>query len=150
MTGEPDGESGVEVAALGAILADAVELALPAWVARTLRNRAAISDAVVADLTRDVIDTVMPRLRSLIDADIDQQRSTPLSIVRLAVGPITDALHQGGVAASPRDRYDAVAFPDDRYGLTPHGWSDIDDALTEPALRWGVAKAFEHRRRHRR
>ena len=147
---EPGGETAVDMVAVGRVLADAVEAALPGWVERNLRDRGAFSDAVVADVTTAVIETVMPRLRDLVATDVDLQRSTPLTIVRLAVGPITDALRQADVAATSRDPYDAAAFPDDRYGLTPRGWSDMTDALGEPALRWGVAKAFEHRRRHHR
>ena len=146
---EPDGASLVDFNATGDVLADAVASALPGWVARSLRTRAAFSDAAVAEVTRAVLDTVMPPLRELVASDVDLQRTTPLTIVRLAVGPIGDALRQAGAATASRDRYDAQAFPDDLYALTPHGWVEISDALTEPALRWGVAKAFEHRRRHR-
>ena len=81
--------------------------------------------------------------------DIDDQRGTPLTILRNAVRFPTDVLRRAGVAPVVRDPYAVQAFPDDVYGLTPATWADIHEDLADPGLRWSVAKAFEHRRRHR-
>jgi hypothetical protein len=57
-------------------------------------------------------------------------------------------LARAGVAPSKRDRFETERFPDDPYGLTPGSLEALDPALAEPALTWGAAKAFAHRRRH--
>jgi hypothetical protein len=137
-------------------LANAVETALPAWVERCV---AAILDAwqggaAPADLEsareagHRAVAEVMPDLRALLAADIDEQHSTPLTLLRAAVRYPTEVLVRAGVPPVERDSFVEEVFPGDVYGLTPATFADIDPSLTEPALRWGAAKAFVHKRRH--
>jgi hypothetical protein len=47
-----------------------------------------------------------------------------------------------------REAFAEASFPDDTYDLTPATFADVDPALVEPAIQWGAAKAFVHKRRH--
>lgn len=93
---------------------------------------------------------LMPRLNELLLADINDQRGTPLSIVREAVAWPTAVLANFGVEPVARDPYDAEMFPNDPYGLSPAAFSDLGDIVADAGLRWSVGKAFEHKRRHQR
>jgi hypothetical protein len=92
---------------------------------------------------------VGPRLRALLAADVDDQTTTPLAIVRGAVRYPGEVLAGAGVPDVERDPVAEAMFPDDRYGLTPASFADVDPSLAELALTWGAAKAWVHRRRHR-
>jgi hypothetical protein len=143
------------LATLGADLAVRVGAAVPGWVVRCVESRippddpgraAAVSAAARAG--EDAAADVTARLRVLLAAPVDDQRATPLQVVRGAVTYPTDVLVRAGVPPVGRDRFAAERFPDDPYGLTPASLDALDPALAEPALRWGAAKAFAHRRRH--
>ena len=136
-------------------LADAIELALPAWVERSVARRMAAAgrsepevEAAAAAAGRQARTDVGPRVRALLDADIDEQRSTPLSLLREAVRYPTEVLRAAGVEPVERDEMQERLLPDDVYDLAPATFADVDPALTEPGLRWGAAKAWTHRRRH--
>lgn len=122
-------------------LADAIESALPRWVRRVASG---VDPA-------PVVAAVMPQVRALLAADIDDQRTTPLAVIRdVAVPLLTSALRDAGVPAPAegrRDPFVAERFPDDVYGLTPSSWADIDESLLEPGIAWGAAKAFTHKQR---
>jgi hypothetical protein len=128
----------------GERLADAVEAAIPRWIERCVGGAADATEAI--ERTREA---VMPRLRSLLAADVDDQRENPLSILRAAVSHPTDALRRAGVEARPRQAFDAEHFPGDDYGLTPMTWRDVDESLHEPGLVWGALKARAAMTRHR-
>jgi hypothetical protein len=89
-----------------------------------------------------------PSISQLLAADIDDQHTTPLALLRGAVRYPTAVLRDAGVPAVERDRFAEDAFPDDVYDLTPATFADLDPALTEAGLAWGAAKAWEHTRRH--
>lgn len=91
---------------------------------------------------------VVPRMRALLEADIDRQPTNPLSLLRGAVRYPTEVLRQAGVPASERDEMQERMLPDDPYDLAPASFTDIDPALAEPGITWGAAKAYEHIRRH--
>ena len=134
----------------GVALADAVEEALPGWVARTLRGL--VDDDTVAATTAATVDDVVPRLRTLLAQDVDDQRQNPLSILRDAVRHPTEALRAAGVPAPPsggHDRFAAEHFPEDDYGLTPMTWREVDESLQEPGILWGALKARASMTRHR-
>jgi len=84
-----------------------------------------------------------PPLRELLATDVDQQQTTPLSVLRSAVRFPTHVLADGGVPAPDRDDFDASRFPDDPYRLTPASFADIDPELGPIGITWGAAKAFE-------
>lgn len=139
-------------------LAAAAEAALPGWVERCVATildawqggpTPAQQEAARAAGQRAVAE-VGPRLRSFLDADIDEQRSTPLTILRSAVRYPTEVLQAAGVPPVEREAFAEEVFPGDSYGLTPVTFADIDPALAEPAIQWGAAKAFLHKRRHQR
>jgi hypothetical protein len=140
------------------VLADAIEAALPGWVERSVRRRLEDAgrsfDAPVAEATaaagRQAADEVGQAVRELLERDIDDQTTTPLSLVRGAVRYPTRILREAGVAPVVRDEVQERLFPDDVYDLTPASFADVDPALAEPGLTWGAAKAFAHIQRHGR
>ena len=89
-------------------------------------------------------ERVLRDLEALMERDIDEQWTSPLDLVRRGVAPMTDVLRAAGVPPVVRDEFDERHFPDDCYGFAPAAWADIDDALTEPGLVWGAAKARAH------
>lgn len=137
-------------------LAAAVEGVLPSWVERTVRQRlcdwtgrvdpAAMNEASAAGLAAS--EEVGAELRRLLAADIDQQWTNPLAILRGAVRYPTAVLRSAGVPPVVRDDYDEAHFPDDDYGLAPRTFADIDPSLGDVGLAWGAAKALTHKRRH--
>ncbi len=138
-------------------LVDAVDAVIDGWVHRCVADTCARTGVVVDDQLRDATDDaarrcraeVVERLRVLLARDVDDQRGTPLQVLRDAVRFPTEVLAAAGVPAVERDEFDRRAFPDDRYGLTPAGFADVDPALAEPGLTWGAAKAHVHLQRHR-
>ncbi|MBW3574463.1 MAG: hypothetical protein KY450_06280 [Actinobacteria bacterium] len=141
----------------GERLAAAVEAALPGWVERSVRRRlvdwtgSADPDVVrrATEAGRRAAMEVGGELRRLVAADIDEQWTNPLSILRGAVRYPTAVLRQAGVPPVVRDDFDERHFPDDDYGLVPLAFADIDPALHDLGLAWGAAKAMVHLRRHR-
>ncbi len=138
-------------------LADLIEASLVDWVRRSVQQRcndagvavdAALERAVVAAGER-CRDEVAPAVRALLRTDIDQQSSTPLSLLRGAVRFPTEVLAAAGVAPVERDEFARRAFPSDVYGLAPASFADVDERLAEPGLVWGAAKAHVHLTRRR-
>jgi hypothetical protein len=137
-------------------LADAIEAALPGWVersvARTVEGFFGHVDAEVTaaavEAGRRARDDVAPRVRALLQADIDEQRTTPLSLLRGAVRYPTEVLLGAGVPPVERDQLQARLFPEDIYDLAPATFADVDPSLAEVGLAWGAAKAYVHLQRH--
>jgi hypothetical protein len=150
---DPDPDEAL--AQLGAMLADRVIAAVPAWVARCVDSRLpgglperdrVMAEAAVAG--RHAQQEVAATLQALLAADVDAQRSTPLAVVRAAVSYPTEVLRAVHVPPVPRDPFVSERFPDDPYGLTPASLAALDPELGEAAIAWGAAKAMAHRRRH--
>lgn len=148
---KPDVASGDDAALAGyaEVLAAGVEASLGPWVERVVASRA---DAWQPGLARDLGEAaaeagaraaaeVGPRVRALLEADVDEQRTGPLAVLRSAVRYPTDVLLAAGVPAVVRDEFEERAFPDDRYGLAPATFGDLAPELHEPGLVWGAAKA---------
>jgi hypothetical protein len=138
-------------------LADAIEAALPAWVVGCVERvmGAWTGDPLPADVARAAAAAgraaraeVGAAIRNLLGADIDEQWTTPLALLRSAVRYPTEVLQAAGVPPVGRDRFAREAFPDDIYGLSPASFGEVDPGLSDPGIRWGAAKAFEHKRRH--
>ncbi len=145
-----------DLAQRGSRLADAVAAALPGWVERSLRQRAsgvvaggAVPDEVVAAVTAEVEAEVMPRLRALLAQDVDEQRQSPLAVVRRAAATVAGALDAMGVPAAERDDHQRSLFPDDDHDLVPATFAELSEDAGRAGIEWGAAKAFVHRRRHR-
>ncbi|MDP9071424.1 MAG: hypothetical protein M3N68_09105 [Actinomycetota bacterium] len=137
-------------------LADGIEAALPAWVERSVEAvlvawRGA-ADPTVLGAAREAgvraRSDVGGRVRALLEGDVDEQRSTPLSILRDAVRYPTEVLRAAGVPPVERDDFATACFPSDDYGLTPASLADLDPALVEAGIAWGAAKAWTHKQRH--
>jgi hypothetical protein len=133
----------------GRALADAVTMALPGWVVRSVARIHPGLDAAAADAGRAAAAELGPQLHALLTADVDEQRANPLALVRAAVRYPTSVLAAAGVAPPSRSRFDAEHFPDDPYGLVPMTWRDVDESLHEPGIVWGALKARAHQARHR-
>ena len=132
-------------------LADGIVTALPGWVARCIAARSVgvtVDDAVVAAAGRRAAADVGPRVRRLLAADIDEQRTGPLALVRHAVAYPASVLSAAGVAPVERDADAVRLFPDDAYDLSPASSAELHPDLRGPGLEWGAAKAHVHRRRH--
>ncbi len=150
---EPDPDEAL--ARLGAELADRVVAAVPGWVTRCVEGALAVThperDAVLAraELAAGRAQQVVAdALGSLVRADVDAQRTTPLAVVRSVVPYPTEVLREAGVPPAPRGRFESERFPEDLYGLTPATLQALDPGLGDLALAWGAAKAVAHRRRH--
>jgi hypothetical protein len=142
---------------LGQALADGIDAALPIWVIRCVER---IMRAWAADVPPDVATAAVAageqaradvggEIRRLLAADIDEQRTTPLALLRSAVRYPTGVLRSAGVPPVERDRFASNSFPEDDYNLSPASWADVDPALSDLGIAWGAAKAFDHKRRHR-
>ena len=137
-------------------LADGIDAALPTWVVQSVVTvMMAWSGTVPADVALAAEEAgqrarveIGGAVRRLLAADIDEQRTTPLALLRTAVRYPTAVLAAAGVPGLERDGYAERAFPDDIYDLTPARFADIDPALVDAGLAWGAAKAFAHKRRH--
>lgn len=136
----------------GTALAEGIEVALPGWVERSVARRLPAPDpqvtAAAAAAGRRAQAEVVPRIRDLLESDIDQQRTTPLAILRAAVTYPTEVLAAAGVAPVRRDEAQERLFPTDVYDLAPATFADVDPDLTGPGLAWGASKAWAHRTRH--
>ena len=136
-------------------LGDAIEATVGPWLIEAIRRTATAqrldggarlllaAEAAANEAGADV----MPRIRELLAADIDEQTTTPLALLREAVGPATAVLRDFGAAPVARDPFAVRAFPEDVYGLGPATFEDIAPELKNPGLEWGAAKAFVHLRR---
>ena len=137
-------------------LADAVEQALPGWVERSVERilvawRGETDSGAMARARAEgqrAAREIGGEVRDLLARDIDEQRNTPLTLLRQAVRYPTAVLREAGVPPVERDRFDEHHFPGDDYGLTPMSFADIDPALQDPGLVWGAMKARAHRERH--
>ena len=107
-----------------------------------------MEEAVHAGLRASV--EVGAELRRLLAADIGEQWTNPLTVLRGAVRFPTEVLRRAGVPPLVRDDFDERHFPDDDYGLAPLTFADIDPSLADLGLAWGAAKARLHLMRHGR
>lgn len=143
------GDDAARLAELAHVLADAVDAAIGPWVQRCVAavaeawqpglaaRLAPAATAAGEEATRDV----GARVRALLEADVDQQATGPLALLREAVRYPTAVLAEAGVPTVARDEFAERAFPGDAYGLAPAAFADVDPALHEPGLVWGAAKA---------
>jgi hypothetical protein len=137
-------------------LADGIDAFLPTWVVRCVVTvMTAWAGAVPPEMelaaeaaAQRARTEIGGAVRGLLEADIDEQRTTPLALLRAAVRYPTEVLEAAGVPGLERDSFAEEAFPDDIYDLSPARFADIDPALAEVGLAWGASKAFAHKQRH--
>ena len=149
-------DSEPDIHAYAEVLADGIEAALPTWVVQSVERimtawaghiPPAVAEAAEIAGQEARADTGRA-VRTLLMSDIDQQRTTPLALIRQGVRYPTEVLKSVGVPAVERDRFSHDAFPEDDYDLSPRSFADVDPALAEAGIALGAAKAFAHRRRH--
>lgn len=133
-------------------LADAIEGVVVPWLVAAATGAAGDTPVDRTELERAAqaaAADVVPRIRTLLATDIDAQVTTPLALLREAVGPVTAVLVRAGVPPVERDEFARRAFPEDAYALAPAAFEDVDPSLRGPGIEWGAAKAYVHLHRHR-
>jgi hypothetical protein len=157
LTDAPDPDTRATLRLYSDALADDICAVLPTWVTTSVHRvisawvgevPTAVGEAAEGAAEEALADTG-EQIRRLLGCDIDDQRTTPMALLRGAVRYPTTVLRAAGVPPVERDRFAESTFPDDDYDLTPSNWSDVDPSLAEPGIAWGAAKALEHKRRHR-
>jgi hypothetical protein len=105
--------------------------------------------AAAQQMAESTAPAVQEQIAHLLRTDVDNQRNTPLALLRAATAHPTAVLLGAGVPPTERDEFDRRAFPDDVYGLGPVTWADVDESLREVGIMWGAWKAAVvlHRRR---
>ncbi len=101
------------------------------------------------DAGRRCRDEVGAKVRELLHTDPDDQRGSPLALLRGGTRFATEVLRRLGVPPVQRDQFAESAFAEDVYDLSPASFADVDPALHEPGLMWGAAKAHIHLARRR-
>jgi hypothetical protein len=140
------------------VLGDAVEVAIPGWVERSVARvldaqglpQTAATRAEAEAAGARARDDGAARVRALLATDVDDQHGNPLAVLRTLVRYPTAVLRAAGARPVDRDEFAVRAFPDDAYDLSPATFADVDPALHEPGLVWGAAKAHVHLARRRR
>lgn len=132
------------VATLRSALAEAVH----PWLIRSVLGIAGtqgLDTAAALRAATAMADTRAPEVLADLDAvllaDVDEQRTNPLAILRRHVAGPTEVLDGLGATPVRRDELDRSIHPDDHYGLAPATWADVDESLREPGLVWGAWKA---------
>lgn len=148
----------IDPSVYGLALADVVKAAVPDFVVRVVEDRSvafanpidpASFEVALAQLAEVVTAALDPTLRAFLTSDVDSQRTTPLTIIRNHMAPVTELLRSIGCAHADRDPFDESAFPHDVFAVGPHAWADFSEAVHEAGLLWGAAKAMAHRQRHK-
>ncbi len=131
------------------LLAD-VSIAFEPWFVRVVSSvlgdwrQGPLNDeetGAIAEAAAAAAAEALPRLAELVRADVDQQWTTPLQIVRAATKFGNAVLAGYDVPPVMRDAMDERLAPDDRYGLEPAALADLDPELQTIGLVWGAAKA---------
>jgi hypothetical protein len=162
--GSGDPVVSIDLTEYGIALAEAIQAAMPSFVERLVRERStafgvplqtgatpqdfAALHGDVTKLGQSVASAVDHALREFFISDIDSQRTTPLTIIRNHLGPVTEFLRSLSFSPADRDPFDVSSFPADVFALGPQAWQDFGEEAHEAGLRWGAAKAMVHRQRH--
>ena len=157
----PPGERGTDdearLSAIAADLADRIDAVVAGWITRLVvtrveqwRGDASAEVRAEAGVAGEAARAdLMPRMRRLLEADIDDQTANPLELLRHATRHAQAVLEGMGMPAVERDQFAQRSFPTDVYDLMPATWADVDPSLHEPGITWGAAKAFVHKARRR-
>lgn len=154
MTSDVHGDDGPPEPAQ--LLLDATARVAPDWLRRVTLAAAsrggvtvAPGDAELEAVVASATDRLVADLGALLATDVDEQRTSPLSLFRDAVREPTRWLLARGARPASTDPFTADHFPDDVFGLGPARWSDVDPELHEPGIVWGAWKAMTVLRRRR-
>ena len=135
-------------------LADGVQAALPDWVAASVAKRfdgpvpASVREEALHAGQEAAVD-VGGRVRELLNLDIDEQWTNPLTLIRTAILYPSRILAEANVPAVVRDEETTRFHPDDVYDLTPASFADLGQNVHDLGISWGAAKAHVHLRRRR-
>ena len=151
-------EDAAALAHHAAVLAEGIEAAIGPWVERVVGEVAGSWDPLLADRLgdparaagREATEQFGPRIRELLQTDVDRQRTGPLALLREVVRFPTEVLAAAGIPPVDRDEFAQRSFPDDLYDLSPASFADVDADLHGPGLVWGAAKAHVILARRRR
>lgn len=151
--------------AFGAELVDAIERAIPDWVRRAVHSRldahrpaarAAVDgvdpgllDRRIAEAGSAAAADVAARLSDVLQRDVDDQWTNPLSVVRDAIRYPTEILSALNVPEVERDRHATRILPEDVYDLAPANFAALGPEVHECGIRWGAAKAHLHLQRRK-
>lgn len=135
-----------------------MDAALPGWVERSVTRMVfawrgevgPVEAAAASEAGAAARADIGPKVRRVLETDIDAQTVGPLAVIRTAVVYPTRALASLGVPPVVRDEFVRRRFPDDVYDLSPATFADLDPDLHELGLTWGAAKAHVHLARRRR
>lgn len=136
-------------------LANRIEATLAPWTISNIERLSSAAGISLTDEQRSAVEAaaqqcqleVGARVRDLLAADIDDQRTTPLVLLRDGAAFATALLAELGVPEVVRDEFERRSFPNDIYGLSPASLADVDQSLAEPGMIWGAAKAHLYKRR---
>ncbi|HKY14760.1 MAG TPA: hypothetical protein VJM33_07520 [Microthrixaceae bacterium] len=148
MSDEPS--DAARLAAYADALVASIEVSLGPWLVRQVVERAPSLEAEARLAAARAVETTIPELRALLSTDIDQQRATPLQVVREATRAVTAVLMAGGVAPPERDELARTIDRRDLYDLGPASYADLGPEVAEAGLVWGAAKAHVHLARRRK
>lgn len=135
-------------------LADEIERALPGWVSAAVAARTGGTvptelEDTVASAGAAAAEEVGGQIRALLDLDIDDQWTNPLTLIRTAIRYPNQVLRDASVPHVNRDAQAKRFHPEDVYGLIPSSFADLGPAANDLGLSWGAAKAHVHLRRRR-
>lgn len=130
-------------------LADAYASVALGWMVRLVERHSPDAASSAEPRLRTAAEASVGELRELLAADIADQPTGPLDVLRRSVVAPTEVLRDAGVPPVERDPFDERNFPEDVYDLSPASFADVDPSLHEPGLVWGAAKAHVHLRRRR-
>jgi hypothetical protein len=152
---EPSGDER-QLASYAEALVDAIDRQLAAWVERMVAARLGPLDQLEETTRQAAIEAgadarkeLVPMLRALLVQDIDEQRETPLTILRRATSFPTGVLAEAGAPPVRRDQEAERLFPEDVYDLTPTSFADFGPDVGDAGIAWGAAKAHVHLTRRR-
>lgn len=134
-------------------LLDATGPAVGRWLRGLIESVAhsqnlSVDVAEIDHLVDDLGAAVISGLCDLLELDVEAQRRNPLDVFRSAAVAVSEFLIARGAHEIVRDEFMTRAFPDDRCGIVPATWSDIDESLVTPGLEWGAYKAATVIARH--
>ncbi len=133
----------------GRALAASVASAWPQWVARVIASGVATLDdrpdpEVVAEVIRVTADAIAhdvgADLAALLALPLDEQRSTPLQVVRDAAKYVGAALDALGVLRPTRDQTQVSLLPDDHHDVGPASFADLGLDVQHAALAWTATR----------
>lgn len=126
-----------------AALFDAIADAYGTWLTKCIivRGGNAIDREQLADVVGMCARTALEDLYQFLSTDVDEQKTSPLHILRQSTRLANDLLASSGVVLPHRDEFESSAMPDDVYGIGPLTWRDLSDDVHEAGITWGAWKA---------